>query len=48
MMQYPVKLELDTNGTVRVNFPDFSEVNTFGDDEEDPWRERWMRSKPGS
>lgn len=35
MMQYPVKLEPDTNGTVRVSFPDFPEVNTFGDDEED-------------
>jgi antitoxin HicB len=35
MLQYPVKLEPDTNGTMRVSFPDFPEVNTFGDDEDD-------------
>jgi antitoxin HicB len=30
---YPVILELDTNDTVLVSFPDFPEAHTFGDDE---------------
>lgn len=35
MLRSPVKLAPDTNGTIRVSFPDFPEVNTCGDDEED-------------
>jgi antitoxin HicB len=32
-MQYPVKLEPDTNGTLVVTFPDVPEAITFGSDE---------------
>lgn len=35
MLAYPVDLEPDTNGTVLVTFPDFSEAVTFGEDESD-------------
>jgi antitoxin HicB len=34
-MEYPVTLERDDNGTILVNFPDFPEVHSFGDDEAD-------------
>ncbi len=33
MLQYAAILERDTNGTVRVEFPDVPEAHTFGDDE---------------
>jgi antitoxin HicB len=33
MLQYPAILEKDTNGTVRVEFPDVPEAHTFGEDE---------------
>jgi len=32
MLRYPVTLERDTNGTVRVELPDVPEANTFGED----------------
>ena len=32
MLRYPVTLERDTNGTMRVEFPDVPEANTFGED----------------
>ena len=32
MLRYPVTLEPDTNGTMRVEFPDVPEANTFGED----------------
>ena len=32
MPRYPVILERDTNGTIRVEFPDVPEANTFGED----------------
>ena len=32
MLDYPVKLIADDNGTVLVSFPDFPEAHTFGDD----------------
>jgi antitoxin HicB len=32
MLQFPVILKRDTNGTVRVEFPDVPEANTFGED----------------
>ena len=35
MLAYPVDLERDTNGSVLVTFPDFTEAVTFGDDEND-------------
>jgi antitoxin HicB len=35
MMRYPVKIEPDDNGTLLVTAPDFPEVATFGDDEDD-------------
>jgi antitoxin HicB len=35
MLAYPVDLERDTNGTLLVTFPEFSEAVTFGDDESD-------------
>jgi len=35
MLQYPVLLESDTNGTLLVSFPDFPEAHTFGDDEQE-------------
>jgi len=35
MLQYPVKLSRDTNGTILVNFPDVPEAHTFGEDEDD-------------
>jgi len=31
MQRYPVRLEPDTNGTIRVNFPDVPEAHTFGE-----------------
>ena len=35
MLRYPVALERDTNGTMRVEFPDVPEANTFGEDAEE-------------
>ena len=35
MLQYPVILKRDTNGTVLVTFPDVPEAVTFGNDEAD-------------
>jgi antitoxin HicB len=35
MLRYPVKLEPDTNDTIRVEFPDVPEANTFGEDEDE-------------
>jgi antitoxin HicB len=35
MLQYPVKLIRDTNGTVQVTFPDVPEAHTFGEDEDE-------------
>ncbi|MGA9622837.1 MAG: type II toxin-antitoxin system HicB family antitoxin [Bryobacteraceae bacterium] len=32
MLRYPVTLKPDTNGTMRVEFPDVPEANTFGED----------------
>jgi antitoxin HicB len=32
MLRYPVRLVPDTNGTIRVEFPDFPEAHTFGED----------------
>jgi len=32
MLRYPVILERDTNDTIRVEFPDVPEANTFGED----------------
>ena len=32
MLRYPVTLKRDTNGTMRVEFPDVPEANTFGED----------------
>jgi antitoxin HicB len=32
MLRYPVILKRDTNGTMRVEFPDVPEANTFGED----------------
>src|ERR1700733_2450530 len=32
MQRYPVRLEPDTNGTIRVDFPDVPEAHTFGED----------------
>jgi antitoxin HicB len=37
-MNYRVKLERDDNDTVLVDFPDFPEAHTFGDDEADALR----------
>lgn len=34
-LEYPVNLIPDDNNTVRVEFPDFPEANTFGDDKEE-------------
>ncbi len=34
-MRYPVKMKRDTNGTILVDFPDFPEAHTFGEDNED-------------
>jgi antitoxin HicB len=34
-LEYPVRLIADDNNTVRVEFPDFPEANTFGDDREE-------------
>lgn len=34
-MDYPVVLERDDNGTVLVTFPDFPDVHTFGEHEDD-------------
>lgn len=33
MLNYPVTLTPDTNGTLLVGFPDFPEANSVGDDE---------------
>jgi antitoxin HicB len=35
MLRYPVRLTRDTNGTLMVTSPDFPEVSTFGEDEND-------------
>jgi antitoxin HicB len=35
MVQYPVVLEPDTNGTLLVTFPDLPEACTFGEDEQE-------------
>ena len=35
MLQYPVKLSRDTNGTILVDFPDVPEAHTFGEDEDE-------------
>ena len=35
MLNYPVTLTPDTNGTFMVGFPDFPEANSVGDDEQD-------------
>lgn len=32
MLRYPVRLKPDTNGTIRVEFPDIPEAHTFGTD----------------
>jgi antitoxin HicB len=32
MLRYPVTLNRETNGTIRVEFPDVPEANTFGED----------------
>jgi antitoxin HicB len=32
MLRYPVTLKRDTNGTMRAEFPDVPEANTFGED----------------
>jgi antitoxin HicB len=32
MLRYPVTLKRDANGTMRVEFPDVPEANTFGED----------------
>lgn len=38
-MDYPVVLERDDNDTILVSFPDFPEVHTFGDNEEEALRQ---------
>jgi antitoxin HicB len=38
MLRYPVKLEPDDNGTVRVSFPDIPEAHTSGVDRDDALR----------
>lgn len=35
MLNYPITLTPDTNGTFLVGFPDFPEANSVGDDKED-------------
>lgn len=35
MVQYPVVLTPDTNGTLLVTFPDLPEACTFGEDEQE-------------
>lgn len=35
MLDYPVKLTADDNGTVLVTSPDFPELTTFGDDQDE-------------
>ena len=35
MVQYPVRLVQDDNGTILVDFPDFPEAHTYGDDREE-------------
>jgi antitoxin HicB len=35
MLSYPVKLELDTNDTYLVTFPDIPEATSVGDDEDE-------------
>ncbi len=35
MLQYPVKLTRDSNGTVQVQVPDLPEVHTFGENEDE-------------
>jgi antitoxin HicB len=35
VLKYPVILERDTNNTIRVEFPDVPEANTFGEDEDE-------------
>ncbi|HEY7388006.1 MAG TPA: type II toxin-antitoxin system HicB family antitoxin [Bryobacteraceae bacterium] len=35
MLQYPVRLSRDTNGTILVEFPDIPEAHTFGEDQDE-------------
>jgi antitoxin HicB len=35
MQRYPVRLEPDTNGSIRVDFPDVPEAHTFGEDSDE-------------
>jgi antitoxin HicB len=35
MLQYPVKLSRDTNGSILVEFPDVPTAHTFGEDEDE-------------
>ncbi|NHZ98060.1 type II toxin-antitoxin system HicB family antitoxin [Massilia sp. CCM 8734] len=35
MLNYPITLTRDTNGTLLVGFPDFPEAHSVGDDKED-------------
>lgn len=35
MLRYPVRLKGDTNGTIRVSFPDVPEAHTFGEDQDE-------------
>ena len=34
-MQYPIRLVRDDNDTILVDFPDFPEAHTYGDDREE-------------
>ena len=34
MLRHPAILEQDTNNTIRVEFPDVPEANTFGEDQD--------------
>lgn len=38
MLNYPITLTPDSNGTYLVGFPDFPEANSVGDDKEDALR----------
>ena len=38
MLNYPITLTPDTNGTFLVGFPDFPEANSVGDDKDDALR----------
>jgi antitoxin HicB len=35
MLQYPVRVSRDTNGTILVEFPDIPEAHTFGEDQDE-------------